>query len=213
MKLHMRDGTMDMSIAKEVRGYMDIFKNYKGGTIMDCGANIGAFSLLCASRYPESKIIAYEPEKDNFELMVKNLKLNNANNVVPIEAGVGPENGHVKLYINTGKNKGLHSTRQIRGRTETQLINIASFSEALAFHQPEILKIDIEDAEFEIEEEICHLPSCVKALAIEIHLRPQRFRDVNAPYMLKALHRQFPNIIKGHKLAMTAWTMVFQGLR
>lgn len=45
----------------------------KPDTIIDCGANIGLASLFFLSKFPECKIIAVEPEYENFKMLKKNL--------------------------------------------------------------------------------------------------------------------------------------------
>ena len=42
--------------------------------IIDAGANIGLVSVYFANRYPNAKIIAIEPEKSNFEVLLENIK-------------------------------------------------------------------------------------------------------------------------------------------
>lgn len=60
-----------------------IKNNIKGGLFVDVGANIGNhtcfFSLFCATR-----VIAIEPVKENYELLLKNIEINNIKNVIPI---------------------------------------------------------------------------------------------------------------------------------
>jgi lipopolysaccharide transport system permease protein len=43
-------------------------------TILDIGANVGAFSLWANFRWPESRIYAYEPQPDTFELLQRNVR-------------------------------------------------------------------------------------------------------------------------------------------
>jgi tRNA G46 methylase TrmB len=45
----------------------DVKKSPK--TIVDAGANIGLASLYFASKFPNSNIVAIEPEESNFELL------------------------------------------------------------------------------------------------------------------------------------------------
>jgi FkbM family methyltransferase len=42
-------------------------------SVLDIGANVGAFALYMASRAPEATIHCFEPESSNFEILQKNL--------------------------------------------------------------------------------------------------------------------------------------------
>lgn len=193
---------MDAAITREVLGYFKIFSGYSGGTILDLGANIGAFSFECNKRYPSSLVVAVEPDPENFSLLVKN-----APNAVHIQAAVSKYDGSTFLYLNEGENKGLHSIREIQGRKSKVVVATISFSSLLEKYKPEVLKIDIEDAEYYISEELSNLPDCVKAIAIELHLRPKVNRQVNAPVLLSNLIRQFPNQLRGTSIPRSTWAM------
>lgn len=52
----------------------DIKLNREGKCIIDAGANIGLASLFFLTRWLNVRIIALEPEAQNFDLMIKNLK-------------------------------------------------------------------------------------------------------------------------------------------
>src|SRR5260370_8543611 len=58
-------------------------------TIIDLGANIGLVSLYLANAYPSARIVAVEPNRENFELMNTNLRdLNEEKRCVPVQAAV-----------------------------------------------------------------------------------------------------------------------------
>ena len=44
-------------------------------TVIDIGAHIGLFSLLVSQRCKTGKILSFEPVRENFDLLVSNLKL------------------------------------------------------------------------------------------------------------------------------------------
>lgn len=74
--------------------------------VVDVGANIGYYTILMAQR--AKKVYAIEPEKNNFEILEKNIKTNNLKNVIAIRAAVGNKNGEVKIVIskeNFGDNR------------------------------------------------------------------------------------------------------------
>lgn len=66
----------DEVIKKDCYGLRDFFKTESAGqvkTIIDIGANIGAFSLLAACLFPGARRIAVEPSLQNLELLKENL--------------------------------------------------------------------------------------------------------------------------------------------
>ncbi len=70
-----------------------------GDTVVDVGANIGYYTLLLANKVGKTgKVYAFEPDKINFEILAKNVKENNLENVVMINAAVGKKEGKLKLH-------------------------------------------------------------------------------------------------------------------
>ena len=61
-------------IKKEYEPLINYFKvnNIHPNLIIDCGANIGLTSIQFASNFPTCKIIAIEPDRNNFELLKTN---------------------------------------------------------------------------------------------------------------------------------------------
>lgn len=82
---------------KELRSY---FKVSDEGIILDVGANIGKYSILMANKYSKCKIIAIEPDKRCTEIMRKNIKLNNLNNIEIIDKVASDKPGEIDFYLN-----------------------------------------------------------------------------------------------------------------
>ena len=69
----------------------------QGDTVLDLGAGIGDFSVCASKRVGESgRVIAVEPNKNDFEFLLKNIKMNGCENVVPINCGVAVKSGILK---------------------------------------------------------------------------------------------------------------------
>lgn len=89
-KFIIRTNTSDVLIlwALCLAGEYDIEWNEKftPKLIVDAGANVGFFSLIIASYFPDAKIIAIEPDEKNYELLCKNVE--DMKNVVPVLSGV-----------------------------------------------------------------------------------------------------------------------------
>jgi FkbM family methyltransferase len=67
--------------------------------VVDVGANIGYYTVLLADKVGKNgKVYAFEPDKINFEILVKNIEENKLKNVVAINAAVGRKEGKLKLH-------------------------------------------------------------------------------------------------------------------
>jgi FkbM family methyltransferase len=72
------------------------------------GANIGFYTVLLADKVGKNgKVYAFEPDKTNFEILVKNIKENNLENVVVVNAAVGRKS-ETKILYKSEENLGDH---------------------------------------------------------------------------------------------------------
>lgn len=96
------------------KGYYDpemvsLIKKYLpcGGTFVDVGANIGAFTLI-ASKIAK-KVIAIEPVPECCARLQENIKLNNFNNIIIMTCAASNKTGVMPLYCPSDCNKGQAS--------------------------------------------------------------------------------------------------------
>ena len=74
-----------------------------GGAIVDIGANIGAFTLDCAARFPAVRIEAYEPNPRAYRILQENIVVNRLEHRVRAYAeAVGRTSGVLELWGNSG---------------------------------------------------------------------------------------------------------------
>jgi methyltransferase, FkbM family len=67
--------------------------------IIDIGANTGLFSILSSKANPGSKIYSIEPYLTNYNRLVKNIQLNNFQNIEPLNIALGEKVGSVNFSI------------------------------------------------------------------------------------------------------------------
>jgi FkbM family methyltransferase len=94
-----------------------IYNHLQSGTLfIDIGAHYGYYTLLAGTKYPENKIIAFEPEPSNYDLLKKNIEMNKLTNVDIYNLAVSNEEGIKEFAV------AEHSSRS--GFYEPYLSNI-----------------------------------------------------------------------------------------
>lgn len=139
--------------------------------IIDCGANIGLTSIFFKNKYPDSKIIAIEPERTNFELMIQNLAPYNS--IICENTGVWSKNTYLKVDKQDATNWGF-SFHEVEEHTENSIgaLSIKSIMQKYSIDTIDILKIDIEGAEKELFiTEYKYWMDRTRLLIIELHDR------------------------------------------
>jgi len=118
---------------------------------IDIGANIGYFSLLAATFSPSVKVISFEPVKDLFKKMTKNISINDSKKIMAINAAVGEMNEERELYLSAPDNLGMssfHQPENYSGRREkVEVISIDDWFKTSGITKIDLIKLDIEGSE------------------------------------------------------------------
>jgi FkbM family methyltransferase len=146
----------------------DLKTNYEVKTIIDCGANIGLASLFFLTKYPTAKIIAIEPELNNFKMVNQNLK--SYPNVTCINKGIWNKKTYLKI-IDEGR--GNHSFKVIECNSPSgvciEAITIDEIINDFQLKSIDILKIDIEGSEEQVFSNEPEWIKKVRMIFCEIH--------------------------------------------
>jgi len=118
-----------------------------GDTVVDVGANIGYYTVLLADKVGKTgKVYAFEPDKTNFEILVKNIETNNLKNVVAINAAVGSISGKKILY----KSKNNLGDHKLYGNGEKETVKIIKLDNYFKDIKVDLMKIDTQGWEPEV---------------------------------------------------------------
>ncbi|MBP6858734.1 MAG: FkbM family methyltransferase [Candidatus Pacebacteria bacterium] len=131
--------------------------------IIDCGANIGISTLYFANKYPEAKIRAFEPQPDAFASLQTNLA--GKTNVELIKKAVWDKEGTLELDSSASDASSLTTT----AGNNTITVETTSLIPYLSM-PVDLLKIDIEGAEYTVLKNIESILSMVKNIFIEYHV-------------------------------------------
>ncbi len=147
--------------------------------VLDIGAHAGFFSLYARSLNPSVKIVAVEPEPNNFELLKKTLAENDVKNVEVVKAALSSKTGNRKLIISVDS----HNHRLLApGESDTSKESISVYTYSLSdlmkkciITNVSLLKLDIEEGEYEAFESITPADlQKIDAIIMEYHLRGGR---------------------------------------
>ena len=159
MKFKFRSYTMDLNIIDEVQNeyikWMELNIKNKINTIIDIGGHIGSFSLLANKFLKDNgKQFVFEPVSENFNLIRKNISINNLNHSIkPFNYAVSNEIGVAKIFIssdNTGGSR-LHLPDTSSKTYET--VKVTTLDEIYKKNKLEfadVIKIDVEGSEHSI---------------------------------------------------------------
>lgn len=118
-----------------------------GETWMDCGGNVGAFTLLACSK--GAKVTVYEPDPFNCEMIKKNLELNGFNAEIKQAALMHNDTKEVMLFIGNNGNVWQNS---IVKKWNNKGIKVPCLNFEIESNYFDCCKMDIEGAEMLILE-------------------------------------------------------------
>lgn len=120
--------------------------------IIDVGAHIGAFAVDTGSRLTSGKLIAVEACSATFEILQKNIELNDLKNVIPVQLALSDHTGEEKLYHDHEYGNWGHTTsKAVSLSFETVPTDtLANVMKAHQITQCDLLKMNCEGAEFKI---------------------------------------------------------------
>lgn len=113
-----------------------------GWIILDCGANIGYFSILFSRLSPNGIIHSFEPTS-TYNMLIENLRYNKTENVIAHKLAMGKKTGNFteKLFRIWG-NKAENDL--------FQFITIDDFISTNSITQCNCIKIDVDSFDFEV---------------------------------------------------------------
>jgi len=139
--------------------------------IVDAGANVGYASHFFATEYPLAKIAAIEPDRDNFDLLWRNLE-SFGDRVSKLHAAVWTH--YARLKVIRGQYRGgLPWAYQVRPADPTETPDVFGMTIDLLlrgnYKKIDLLKMDIEGAEAPIFNANPSWIDRVDNIAIELH--------------------------------------------
>jgi FkbM family methyltransferase len=123
----------------------------KDDVFYDIGANVGFYSLIASQKVGgNGRVYAFEPVPENLYYIKKHFELNNCTNTVIISGGVSNQIG--VTYFKTGDSPATGFLNTEIGDILIPTFDIDGLVENNKILPPNIIKIDVEGAEFDVLE-------------------------------------------------------------
>lgn len=176
----------ERSIIKEIyedRLYADA-RISEAGTVLDCGAHVGLFSVYAAKRCPKGKVVAVEPSPLNLELLRENIERNELRNVSIHPWALAARPGKGEIHFSSEYASDYVITPVMGNPTSMTLpVEFHTLDELLereAVEACELLKMDIEGSELEAFRGGERALAVSRQLLLEIHKQVVKVEDVVA---------------------------------
>jgi len=153
----------EKKIMINIRGYYELmllFKIFceneyrtdgiKPNVILDLGGNIGLSTLYFYNSFPNSSIYTVEPDPVIFKVLEQNV--NNISNIELVNSAVSGEDGTIGFFTNPSKSTASSMYRRSNSDSEIRVrsITLDTLLNELGVDHVDILKFDIEGAEFDV---------------------------------------------------------------
>jgi len=122
-------------------------------TIIDIGANIGYYALLESQLAQKGHVFAIEPVLGNYTTLIKNIALNNCNNISTYNFAIGNIDGNLDMYIYDKCNWSSFTKipeGNIIATRKVPIFTLDSFIESHLPRNPHFIRMDVEGFEYEI---------------------------------------------------------------
>lgn len=166
------------------KGEVNVFKKtiQEGWIVLDIGANIGYPSLLLSKLVGKSgKVIAFEPDKDNLQILRKNIKANNIQNIKVVPMAVSDHTGDGTLFVSdshSGDHRIYNPTGEERKTQNIKTISLDDYSKSN--NKINFIQMDVEGAEELVFKGMKRMLAKNKKINILMEFWPEGLREIGS---------------------------------
>jgi FkbM family methyltransferase len=154
-----------------------------GMTFLDIGANVGYYTALAlAATGGDGRIIAMEPDPENFEYLQQTVIANSGQNVQCVKRAAAERAGRTQLFVsdtNRGDNR-LYPNELANGSIEIEAIAVDDQLAELGVDTVDLIKIDVQGYEGKVFAGMTKLLSRSPKLLIMSEFWPYGLRSVGS---------------------------------
>jgi FkbM family methyltransferase len=155
-------------------------------TILDIGANAGYFSLFALSRFPDARVVAFEPLPANFRLLERQRAMNSDRDFTCVQKAVSGERGTLTLAYDAKDSFSTSATLFAASSGQLDEITVETLTlrdiwTDFGIERCDLLKMDCEGAEYGIlyvssPDDLAR----ISQIAMEVHRGPKEDENIDA---------------------------------
>ncbi len=210
LRIRLRPNTDDLRIVRSnliKKNYMkDFLPITKDSIVVDVGAHIGSFAIMAARN--AQKVVAFEPEPSNYQMLKKNMEINHLENMSAFEMAVSGMTGYRDIYTYEGGSSADYSLYESgimnvkKGRIST--ISLDDIIQREGLPRIDFLKLDCEGAEHDILRNMSfETARKIMGITMERHVAPPEV-SIDIPLRLKEFGFQVKMSPNGYLYATRA---------
>lgn len=172
---------------KDLLEMVETYKHYsgnwpiqppKGAVVLDVGAHLGTFSVPLLNEYPQTRVYAFEPNPDNYEILKKNKQINGISdeNLILENCAIYKEEGQASFTVGSTSTVGaLSDVGFFKSKSHARTItcrtrSLVDFFAEQGIEHCYLLKMDCEGSEYDIFESLPEeMFERIENLIIEVH--------------------------------------------
>lgn len=168
-RFFLRGRSVDFTVLDSIigKGEYDIEPGFMPMVIVDAGANTGAASLYFTMRFPGATIIALEPEQSNFRLLCRNMEPYHS--VKCINAALWDTEGWLSLRNPSADHYAYQFGENEENNVTVRCITLPALMHEAGAEIIDILKMDIEGAEYQVLGRSHEWIRRVRMMIVELH--------------------------------------------
>lgn len=134
-------------------GYLKNYSLKEGDIVVDAGAYYGYFTIFAAKKVgKKGRVIAFEPDPQNCEILRNNVALARLDNVAVIKRALFNKNIEIDLKSDFSRSSVVENKKAQNGGVKIQCALLDDEIKRLGLGKIDFLKMDIEGAEIEVFE-------------------------------------------------------------
>jgi len=144
---------------------------HENDVVLDLGASIGDFSILASKKVGKNgKVIAIEPNVEDYKLLRLNIKRNSCQNIIPLNQGVGGKVEEKEITF-------WDRTFLCKINTLENILDTLNIHDKINF-----IKMDIEGFEVDVISKSIEIIKNTNVIALEFHATKERLDELLSPY-------------------------------